>query len=231
MNTNKVSFALSAFSALSLTGAVLAGNASWSYFAGGDVGFNALSNNGALERAVAEGRIGNNGLSGTWERGIWQQGGVGSPQVEGQFVWGNGSPTEWEFNWDGVNTVTFIVGGQILSWNGVAGGFTDIFIRTRSAADSSLALTSLNFDGANGNIDPGDLTSIGNGTVEYLRITNGGSQFGAFSLSGDANLSWSGVQPNNSALAFQVKFTNVIPAPGAIALLGVAGVLSRRRRA
>lgn len=222
--------ALVALGTISLASTAMAGGVSWSYFGGGDAGFNGLTNNGALERAVAEGRIGNNAMNGTWERGIWQQGGVGSPVADGQYVWGNGSANEWEFNWDGVSQVTFIVGGQILQWNGVAGDFTDIFIRTRSAADSTLSLNSMNFDGADGNINPGDLISSGSGTVNYLRITNGGATLGAFSLSGIAELSWTGTQPTNSALAFQVKFTNVIPAPGGIVLLGAAGLLTRRRR-
>lgn len=203
---------------------------SWSYFGGGDAGFNALTNNGSLERAVAEGRIGNNALSGTWERAIWQQGGVGGTKAEGQFVWGNGSAYAWSFNWDGVNTVTFNLADTSISWNQVAGDFTDIFIRTRSGNDSSLLLSELAFSGVDGNLNPGNLFSTGNGDVNYLQITNGGSPLGAFSLGGLVQFDWTGNPPTNSALAFQVKFTNVIPAPASMALLGLAGVLRRRRR-
>lgn len=231
MNMRNSFVALTVVGTLVAANSAFAGGATWSYFAGGDVGFNALTNNGSLERAVAEGRIGNNANNGTWERGIWQQGGVGAPITSANYIWGNATPNTWSFDWDGVSTVTFNVGNTSLSWNAVAGDFTDIFIRTRSAADSALALTSMSFNGVDGNLALGDLVSTGNGDVEYLRITNGGAPLSAFSLGGIADLSWTGAQPSNSALAFQVKFTNVVPAPGALAMLGAAGLVTRRRRA
>jgi uncharacterized protein (TIGR03382 family) len=43
-------------------------------------------------------------------------------------------------------------------------------------------------------------------------------------------MDWTGATPTNSALAFQVKLTNVIPTPGALALLGMGGLLVARRR-
>jgi len=171
-------------------------------------------------------RIGNNALSGTWETAIWQQGGVGTPQSQAQFVWGNGAATAFSIEYDGASTVTYTVGQTAISWNAVGGPFTDIFIRTRSAADSSVLLSSLDFDGTG----IGDLSSSGNGDVNYIRISNGGSNFGAFTISGLSTFDW-GVQPSNSALAYQVKFSNVIPAPGALALLALVGLVGRRRRA
>jgi len=201
---------------------------SWSYFAGGDAAFNELTLNGSLERAATEGRIGNNGPSGTWELALWEQGGVGTPKDQAQFVWGNGQATSFSVVYDGISTVTYTVGQTTVSWNALAGGFTDIFIRTRSAADSSVLLSNLDFVGSGLNI--GDLSSTGNGDVNYIRISNAGGDFGAFTITGLSTFDW-GVQPSNSALAYQFKFSNVIPAPGAIAVLGLAGLVGRRRRA
>jgi hypothetical protein len=224
-------FALAAATAATLQGAASAG-ATWDYFAGGDAGFNALTNNGALERAVSEGRIGNNALNGTWEQGIWQQGGV-SLKEQAQGTWISGQPVDWSFSWDGLSTVTYYQSnGTTLVWNEVAGSFTDIFIRTRSANDTtSLLLSDMAFDSVAGSdFAIGNLLSTGANDVEYIRVTDGGAPLGAFTLSGRATLTWGGAPPINSSLAWQVKFTNVVPAPAALALLGLAGVSGARRR-
>lgn len=199
----------------------------WQYYAGGDAGFNLLSLNGSLERAVTEGRIGNNAMSGTWEMAIWQQGGVGTPQTTAQKAWTNGADVGFTLAYDGVDTITYTIGGTSISWNNLAGPFTDIFIRTRSATDSSVSLTDLDLDG----FSIGNLSSSGNGVVNYLRIQNNSANFGAFTLTGTQNFSWTGAQPSNSALAYQIKLTNVIPEPATLALVAAGGlVLLRRRR-
>ena len=217
---------LAAAGAIALAAGAAQASVTWSLFNGGDAGFNALTNNGALERAVGEGRIGNNALNGTWERGIWQQGGVGTPQRQGNLAWTSGAFVPWSLTWNGVDTVAFTVAGDTLTWDGVAGGFTDIFVRTRSAADSSIAISDWNLDG----VLIGNFFSTGSGDVDYVRIENGGSNFGAFTLRGLVRMDWTGATPTNSALAFQVKLTNVIPTPGALALLGMGGLLVARRR-
>lgn len=195
----------------------------------GDAGFNALTDNGALERAVTEGRIGDNLASGTWERAIWRQGGV-TMQTNGNFVWTNGQAVGFEINWNGTDTLTYTVGSQSLTWNAVPGAFTDIFVRTRSGADSTLELFDMDIDG----VAFGPLTSTGNGDVQYIRISNDFADFGPFSIKGQARLSWdSANRPTNSALAHQFKFTNTtdIPAPGVAGLLALgAGLAARRRR-
>lgn len=205
------------------------GAVSWSYFGLGDAGFNALTNNGALERAVTEGRIGDNLAAGTWEQAIWRQGGV-TMQTNSNFVWTNGQAVGFEINWNGIDTLTYSLGAQSISWNAVPGSFTDIFVRTRSGTDSSMELFDMDIDGT----AFGPLTSSGNGDVDYIRISNNFVDFGAFSIKGQARLTWdAGNRPNNSALAHQFKFTNTtdIPAPGAAGLLVLgAGLAARRRR-
>ncbi|RIK62675.1 MAG: hypothetical protein DCC65_17055 [Planctomycetota bacterium] len=209
------------------TAATASAAPTWQYYAGGDAGFLALSNNGALERAVTESRIGNNAANGTWELAVWQQGGVGTPVDTDQKSWTNGLDTAFSLQYDGVNSVTYTVGGTTVTWSGLGGGFTDIFIRTRSATDSTLTLSGLDLDG----LAIGNLVSSGNGDVDYIRIRNMGMDFGAFTLTGTQNFAWAGAQPSNSALAYQIKLTNVIPEPGTLSLLAVGGLgLLRRRR-
>lgn len=201
--------------------------------AGGDAAFNALTINGTLERAVAEGRIGNALTTGTWETALWQQGGVGTPKAQGQFNVTNGTTQTFSLTWNGVDTVTYSVGATTISWNQVAGDFTDIFIRTRSATDSTVLLSSLGIDlNSDSSFEwtGGSLASSGNGNVNYLHISNMGAAFPAFTLSGAQNFSWTGAQPTNSALAYQIKLSNVVPAPGAAAMLLAGGLLAIRRR-
>lgn len=197
--------------------------------AGGDTGFSALTNNGTLERAVAEGRIGNNNASnGTWEQGIWEFGGVGSLKAQGGTTWTSGTAIPFSVSYDGLSTITFTQGSDSLSWNQMAGPFTDIFIRTRSArADTTISLTSMSLSGF-GALGT-DLITSGSGTVDYLRIVNT-SNFGAFTLSGMVNPAWSGTAPSNSALAYQVKLSNVIPSPSVAGGLGLGALMTMRRR-
>jgi MYXO-CTERM domain-containing protein len=196
-------------------------------FPAGDAGFLALTDNGALEEAAAESRIGNAQTNGGWEVAVWEQGGVGQPKDQDQLALGNGDQVPFVLSYDGVSTVTFSVGSASASWDMVAEGFTDIFIRARAADGSTVSLTGMDL---NGTAIP-DLVASGAGSssVEYLRIQNMGADFGAFSLLGTQELAWSGDMPMNSALAYQIKLTNV-PTPGAGALLAVAGLAAVRRR-
>lgn len=202
-------------------GAVTAG-----VFAGGDAGFNALTENGSLERAVVESRIGNAATSGTWETAIWDQGASGTIQSQAQRNITNAVSESFVLTWDGVGLVSFEIGGTTVSWDAVPGGFTDIFIRARATENSQASLTDLDLVGS-GTFIPSLIVSDG---VDYLRIENMGADFGAFTLTGVQEFSWEGTRPNNSALAFQFKLTNVIPAPSALAGFGVLGLAALRRR-
>jgi len=218
--------AMSTVATVMVAGSTVASAATWSYYGGGDAGFNALTNNGALERGVTEARIGNNAVNGQWESAIWQQGAVGSPQTQDQFVFGNSQATSFSIAFDGANTVTFNLGGTTQTWTGMAGGFTDIFVRVRATETSSVLLSNLALSGSGLSI--GDLSQSGLG-VGYIRINNA-SDFGAFTLSGTATLAWSDAAPSGTALAFQTKLARVIPTPGSLALMGVAGLIVGRRR-
>ena len=196
---------------------------------GGDADFLALTNNGTLEEAVAEGRIGNAMGNGTWETAIWEQGGVDIPQAQGQLTVNNGLGYDFVVSYDGVSELTYTVDQTTISWDSLGGPFTDIFFRTRSVADATVSLTSLSIFHDGGPTALADIVNSGGG-VGYVRLTNMGSDFGAFTITGIQTLSWTGDAPSNSALAYQIKLTNVVPAPGAAAGLGVLALGLRRRR-
>jgi hypothetical protein len=126
-----------------LSSGSLAVGPSWSYFAGGDAAFLAIAANGTLERAVTEGRVGNRANNGDWEQGIWEFGAVGTPKATAQQVITSGTSVKSSVAWNGVDTVSYTFGGQTISWNAVAGTFTDIFIRTRAAENASTELTNM----------------------------------------------------------------------------------------
>lgn len=196
-------------------------------FGGGDLGFNELTNNGSLEQAVIESRIGNaNPEAGIWEVGLWRFGAVGSPLDQAGRSIANGEVASFSISYDGANSLSMSIGDAEVSSSDIGGTFTDIFIRVRGTATSTVELSGLTLGG-----DLLDVSSItGHDGVSYLRISNGGAAFGAFTLVGNQSFSWDGARPNNSALAAQFKFTNVIPAPGAAALLGLGGLAAVRRR-
>lgn len=197
----------------------------WNYFPEGDAGFLALTDHGNLESAVAEGRIGNNATSGTWETAIWELGGKGTPKDTAQAQWASGIAVPFSLTYDGAGSLTYTVDGISTSWDGVAAGFTDIFIRARSVENAAVELSSLDLAGSGLSI--GDLVAAGDG-VEYLRVTRC-DPFGAFRFTGQQTFTWDGPMPSNSALAYQIKLTRVVPEPGSLLLL-TGGLLALRRR-
>jgi hypothetical protein len=208
-------------------GSAMAG-LSVSAFAGSDAAFNAITSNGALERAVTEGRT---GTPGNWQMGIWEQGGVGAPKTTATFGLSNGAIQRFLIQYDGVSTLSYTANGTTISWNALAGTFTDIFIRVRSATDSTMSLTNMSIVSGGSSLSIGTLASTGPVAADYLRVQNDGSSFGAFSISGNQQLSWTSVNPpNGSQLAYQFKFTNTIPSPGALAVVGFGGLMAARRR-
>lgn len=201
--------------------------------AGGDAEFSALTNGGSLERAVGEGRIGNNAGTGTWEQAIWELGGVGTPVAQAQlaaFTSGTGVP--FSISFDGASTVSYTFGPSTLTWSLIDGPFTDIFLRVRATAASSATLSNLFLDmpGAADDTAIGSLATGAGGTAEYIRVSFMGNNLPAFTLSGDSTFAWTGSVPANSQLAYQVKFSNVVPTPAAASLMVAAGLVGLRRR-
>ncbi len=197
----------------------------WSSYAGGDVGYEMASNNGAWESGTVEGRIGNRLAIGTWELALWRVHDVGPFLAQGQLAWAYGFPAPFTISYDGATSVTYTVGGVTIATTQMGGPFTDIFIRTRSATFGSVELANMSVEG----VAIGDLSSFGNGTVNYLRVTNGGSAFGAFTIRGTERLTWLASDPPiNSQVSAQFRFTNT-PAPAT--LIALAPLATRRRRA
>ncbi|HEX8876460.1 MAG TPA: choice-of-anchor W domain-containing protein [Phycisphaerales bacterium] len=194
-------------------------------FAGGDAAFLAISANSSLERAVTEAR---SGTPGNWAGAIWSpQGGVGAPQATLNHTWSNGAATSFSIVYDGASSLTFTLAGNTISVATLAGSFTDIFVRVRSVGSATVSVSDLDLVGSGLSI--GALTVAGAG-VDYLRISNSGSAFGAFMITGKQTMSWTGPQPGGSQIAAQFKFTNVIPSSGTLSLAAVAGLLASRRR-
>jgi len=228
MSTQIRSCAAGAIAALVLSSGSAFAALSVSAFAGGDSAFLGLTNNGAMERAVTEGRT---GTPGNWQMGIWSQGGVGSPVTTGNFGLVNGTAQAFSISYDGVSTLSYTANGTIRSWNAMAGTFTDIFIRVRSAANSTVLLSGMSIVSGIENVNLGSLSSTGAVAADYLRVQNDGNAIGAFTISGNHTLSWSSANPpNGSNLAYQFKFTNTIPTPGSLAIIGLGGLIAGRRR-
>ena len=197
----------------------------WSNLAGGDAAFLALTANATLERAVTEAR---SGTPGNWAGAIWApQGGVGVPQATLNHTWGNGVATDFSVVYDGTSGITFTLAGKTISYAALAGNLTDIFIRVRSVSNAAVTVSDLDLVGSGLSI--GTLSVAGAG-VDYLRISNNGSAFGAFTLTGKQTMSWAGAQPGGSQIATQIKFSNVVPAPGAATLAALALVIAAKRR-
>ena len=212
--------------------AVLAASASaepiWSYYLDGDSGYNALTNNSALTQGAVEGRIGSRTELGTWELAIWRRPVAGPFLSLGQLSWGNGQAAPLSLVYDGATTVSWMLGTTTISTTQIGGTFTNIFVRTRSAQNSSVNLSNLSFVGG---ISLGNLSSTGPGTVNYMRIDNGNTPFGAFEIRGFETLNWLPNEPPvNSQLGAQFRFTNVIPSPAAAASFGLAALFAGRRR-
>jgi len=176
------------------------------------------------ELMVAEGRIGNNALSGTHELALGPDTGNAGTLATEQFVWSSGQAYSWTFSVSG-GMATFTLDNEVLM-NSMAGDFTDLFLRTRSTDGSSSLLDNLVL---NGQSIGANSFSAGSSPADVLHISNFSTD--NFMLSGTAVFEFGTPAPSNSALAFQIKAaTTLVPAPGALALLGLAGCVGARRR-
>lgn len=141
------------------------------------------------------------------------------------FSWVSGQVVPFTMNYSPLNngTLTYTLGGQTITSSNLTessrfpNGINTLYLRTRSADNSSLTLQNLVVDGT----PLTNLFSTGNNVVDYLQVSE---LDGNFTLTGEAILSWTGEAPTRSALAFQVKGGyGAVPEP--LTLLGVGTAL------
>jgi hypothetical protein len=194
-----------------------------------DAGFNQLISSGDFtEKFVTSARIGDAGAA-TYEMGLLRP----NQSVAGQkqYQWNSGTAVDFSLEYDGA-LVKYKLGDEIISSMEFTGDASDLFLRTRSATNSTSLFSNLKLQDGSGTLAIADLTSSGNGDVDYLRL---GKLQGAFKLSGQTTMSWTGARPTNSSLIAQVKVGNskAVPEPANVAALGLFGLLAtviRQRR-
>ena len=181
--------------------------------------FNALN---FTEVFVAEGRIGNAATNGDREFGINKLN--GDPVDEGQYAWESNQPVNFTLTYDGTK-VTYTVAGIDLTAN-FSGLADTIYLRTRrdtKTSNSNIQVDMLQLNGMDlvleGTSDPAISTPSNSGTddEDYLLIENISQPF---TLTGRANLSWTGTQPTGSNLAYQIKVGTSEPVPEPLTILG-----------
>lgn len=172
------------------------------------------------ELFVAEGRIGNNQLTGDRELGINDS--KGNPVAEGQLAWGSDQPVNFTLEYTG-SQVNYTVAGIPLSSTAFRGSVNQIFIRTRETNTSNIRLDNLVFDnvflGAEAFSAPGGSDPD---RVDYLLISDISEPF---TLTGNVVLSWTGTPPTGSNLAYQIKVGTSEPVPEPLTILGSAVAL------
>ncbi len=202
-----------------------------------DVDFNKLiTDKKFVEKYVAQSRIGNNATNGTQEIDLLDSANNNTPVAQLQKKWTSGKAVDFKLEYKN-SIVTYIVDGQTISSNKFSGKVSDIFFRTRAADKSSMSLSNLMFsDSKTANLALGSLSSAGAGSsdIDYLQL---GKISGDFTLTGKSTMTWTGTAPSNSALAYQIKVGTTpkkeVPEPaaaGALMLVGIAGLVTRKRR-
>jgi hypothetical protein len=194
-----------------------------------DLGFNQLIDSGQFtETFVTSARIG--GPS-TYELGVLRPNQTVVAQKE--YQWQSGQAVDFSLEYDGA-MMKYKVGNQEISSTEFKGNASDLFLRTRSAANSTSLFSDLKLKDDTGVLSIANLTSSGNSDVDYLRL---GQLKGAFKLTGKTTLSWTGTRPpTQSSLIAQVKVGNSksVPEPASVAALGLVGALAaaiRKRKA
>ncbi|MGV0024033.1 choice-of-anchor W domain-containing protein [Phormidesmis priestleyi] len=194
-----------------------------------DTDFQQLITTGKFtESFVAQSRIGNNATNGTQEIDLLNPQNNLLPVDQKQRKWNSGQAIDFSLEYDG-SLVKYIVGNQIVSSNVFSGAVSDIFFRTRAAANSSLLLSNLAFsDAKSKNLAITDVLSSGaaSSDVDYLQLSK---ISGAFKLTGKSTMTWTGTNPTNSNLAYQLKVGTTpiqkkVPEPGTIAAIMLTGL-------
>ncbi|HEY9848626.1 MAG TPA: choice-of-anchor W domain-containing protein [Leptolyngbyaceae cyanobacterium] len=206
--------------------------------------FNNLIKTGEYaELFVAQSRIGNNSNNGDYELSINNPivpdptnpnkliGGlpVNSPL---QHTWGNGNLVDFILEYTG-SVVNYTVGGKLLSTNVFSGPVTDIFLRTRAGTKSNstksrMELSNLVFNGVGIGSLSSSVVGSNSSDIDYLQIAGISSPF---TLTGKSLMSWEGIAPNGSNIAYQIKVGTTpqteVPEPATVAaILLTGGVLA-----
>lgn len=173
----------------------------------------------------------------------------------GNVRWGNGlSSGDWEYAivdgsdtpigavantaWSGVNThpvtFTYAGGSATLTLSGigtitrsVATGPTSLFARVRDSESPFSSLTNIRVDlASNGvGVDYVFATLTGDANAEYWGIEDANLSAG-FTITADAELAG----PHSSGSDPMYQFKIGVPTPGALAMFGLAGIVTSRRR-
>ena len=162
---------------------------------------------------AAEGRIGNNALSGDHEVNLHTP----SYNIEdqGNWIWNNnGVPVDFEINYyPSDSEIEFTVGNDESVFYNLPADyeFSDIMIRTRAVkSDSGVMINNLAIDGSP---ISGSSVAVGNHEgVDVLWISGQDlMDSDGFSLTGQSTMYWdTNNAPSNSQLAYQVKF-GIVP--------------------
>lgn len=165
---------------------------------------------GATIDFAAEGRWGDRGKAGEHEFNFHYDnagGGQTVPTEYRAYDWGNGQATPWTISLaNGI--MTYLIGGQTLTFDASSYDFNDAFIRTTARdAGNSIVVDNLTY---NGTAIAGSSSFVCTSNCDYwnssqyLWLADLGD---AFSLSGTTTMDWQG-EPTalRSKLAFQVKF-------------------------
>jgi hypothetical protein len=150
---------------------------------------------------VAEGRIGDRGGAATFELDLGQS--TAAPNTMAQYPWQSGVPEAFSLSYEPVtSTVSFALGGQVLTYVTDFSEFGVMFVRTRAVNDaSSLVVTDFLLDGQ----PLGDASdTAGPDGLDILWVQGQNLSLG-FTLTGTATLAWSDPAPTQSRLAFQIK--------------------------
>jgi hypothetical protein len=181
---------------------------------------------------AAEGRIGNNTMSGDFEVGLQRPDG-NSYFSTGQAVWTNGTATAFRISYESSSkTLTYTTNGVTLRQVLEQGQMTDLFLRQRSGGASTMHLQNVRLNGVE--VRGIDATVNKNG-ADVFWISRDELGFNLFEqdwdLTGESLFAWTGGQPQRSELAYQVKVSQAVPEPATLlALSGGFALLARRRR-
>ncbi len=155
---------------------------------------------------VAEGRIGDLSATTTYELGL----GVSTvaPAMTSQFIWGSGVVYPFSLSFDLMSRIaTFTVGDRTVVFTSDYTAFDAIFIRARAVLPgTSVGLYDLMLDGIP---VPGTSVESGPDGLTLMQIY-GSPLYDGFTLSGTTKLSWDGVLPKKSQLAFQIYTANML---------------------